>query len=80
MGELRDTKISPPPGLKTDNHTPLLKAFYNLLQDIMGMWLLRGCCTSNQKLACFVLYLKIISPFLKNNVRILQEIAQGTQK
>ena len=32
---------------------------------------LRGYCTSNQKLACFVLYLKIFKTFLKKNMRIL---------
>ena len=31
----------------------------------------RGNCTPNQKLACFVLYLKIVNTFLKKNVRIL---------
>ena len=29
---------------------------------------LRGYCTPYQKLACFVLYLKIINTFLKNNI------------
>ena len=37
-------------------------------------------CTPNQKLACFVLYLKIVDTFLQNNVCILQQIIQGTQK
>ena len=32
---------------------------------------LRGNCTRNQKLACFVLYLKIINTVLENNVCIL---------
>ena len=32
------------------------------------------------KLACFVLYLKIIKIFLKNNICILKKIVQGTQK
>ena len=32
------------------------------------------------KLACFVLYLKIIQIFLKNNICILKKIVQGTQK
>ena len=32
---------------------------------------LRGYCTPNQKLACFVLYFKIIDTFLKNNICIL---------
>ena len=30
-----------------------------------------GYCTPNQKLACFVLYLKIIDTFLKNDIYIL---------
>ena len=34
---------------------------------------LRGYCTSYQKLACFVLYLKIINNFLKNKVYILKK-------
>ena len=29
---------------------------------------LRGCCTSYQKLACFVLYRKLINNFLKNKL------------
>ena len=33
--------------------------------------LLRGYCTSYQKLACFVLYLKIINNFVKNKLCIL---------
>ena len=41
---------------------------------------LRGYCTPNQKLACFVLYLKVINIFLKNNTCILKQIVQGTQK
>ena len=32
------------------------------------------------KLACFVLYLKIINIFSKNNLWILQKIVQGSQK
>ena len=31
---------------------------------------LRGYYTPNQKLACFVLYLKIINTFLKNNTAL----------
>ena len=42
-------------------------------------WYLRGYCTSYQKLACFVLYLKIINNFLKNKVCILSKMVQGTQ-
>ena len=33
--------------------------------------ILRGNCTPNQKLACFVLYLKINNTILKNNICIL---------
>ena len=32
----------------------------------MTLFCLTGYCTPNQKLACFVLYLKIINTFLKN--------------
>ena len=34
----------------------------------------------NQKLACFVLYLKIINTFLKRNICIFEQIVQETQK
>ena len=34
--------------------------------------------TSNQKLACFALYLKIVNTFLQNDVRLLKQIVQGT--
>ena len=40
-------------------------------RDNVQVILLRGYCTSYQKLACFVLYLKIINNFLKNKLRIL---------
>ena len=47
--------------------------------DLKGC--LRGYYTPNLKLACFVCYLKIINTFfLKNNVCILKQIVQGTQK
>ena len=36
-------------------------------------------CIRNQKLACFVLCLKIIHTFLKNDI-VLKQIVQGTQK
>ena len=35
-----------------------------------------GYCTTNLKLACFVLYLNIISTFLKNNISILKQIVK----
>ena len=36
-----------------------------------GFCELRGNCTLNQKLAFFVLYLKIVNIFLKNDICIL---------
>ena len=42
--------------------------------------ILRENCTPNQKLACFALYLKIVNSFLQNNVYILNQIVQETQK
>ena len=42
--------------------------------------LLRGNCTPNKKLACFVLHLKIVNTFMQNNVYILKQIVQDTQK
>ena len=39
-----------------------------------------GDYTPDEKLACFVLCLKIINIFLKNDTRILQIIVQGTKK
>ena len=36
-------------------------------------------CTPNKKIECFVLYLKIINTFLKNEICILKQIVQGTQ-
>ena len=38
---------------------------------IPALKILRGYCTSYQKLACFVLFLKIIKNFLKNKLCIL---------
>ena len=38
------------------------------------IFMLRGYCTSYQKSACFVLYLKIINNFLKNKSCILQNM------
>ena len=37
--------------------------------------MLMGYCTPNQKLACFVLYLKIINTILKNNILSNQKLA-----
>ena len=42
------------------------------------MQLLKGNYTPNFKLACFVLYLKIINTFLKHDECILHKIVQGT--
>ena len=41
---------------------------------------LKGYCTPNQKLARFVLNLKIINTFLKTIICISKQIVQGTQK
>ena len=53
-----------------------IKVLCNNLQEKMmcglnitkatAVQILRGCCNSYQKLACFVLYLKIVNTFLKN--------------
>ena len=42
---------------------------------------LTGNCTPNKKSACscFVLYLKIINTFFKNNICILKQIVQETK-
>ena len=40
---------------------------------------LRGYCTPNLKLACFACYYKIVN-FFYNNICILRQIVQGTQK
>ena len=45
-----------------------------LLDDELKTSALRGYYTPNQKLTCFVLYLKIINTFLKNNVCIFKQI------
>ena len=49
-------------------------------KDSAGVNNLRGYCTLNHKLACFVLYLKIINTLLKNNICTLKQIVLGTQK
>ena len=55
--------------VKKNTHTQHLTFnFWDTLQTCMA---LRGYCTPDQKLACFVLYLKIINTFLKNNLCIL---------
>ena len=54
------------------NPQSVLKAHNSLQEGKYLNWAnLRGYCTPKQKLACFVLYLKIINTFLKNNVYIL---------
>ena len=50
---------------------------YNVL--VIFEQAVRGYCTPNLKLACFVLYLKIINTFLTNNACI-KKIVQETQK
>ena len=39
--------------------------------QVLPLLSLRSYCTSNQKLACFVLYLKITNTFSKSNICIL---------
>ena len=36
-----------------------------MLMTMIYYYVFKGHCTPNQKLACFVLYLKIINTFLK---------------
>ena len=54
-------------------HEPLLRtpgSWYKILVQhiqVYASFFLRGYCTSNLKLACFVCYLKIINTFSKNN-------------
>ena len=48
-------------------------------QQLLVSVFLGGYCIY-QKLACFVLYLKIINKFLKNKVCVLWKNVQGTQK
>ena len=40
--------------------------------DLLFTDLVKGIDTPNQKLACFVIVLKIINTFMKNNMCILQ--------
>ena len=56
------------------------KALKRCLEYDHWKGLSRGNCTPNQKLAGFVFYLKIINTFLKNNICILKQIIQATQK
>ena len=44
---------------------------YALVGNTLLEEILRGYCTRNQKLACFVFYLKIINTFLKTDTCIL---------
>ena len=53
------------PGIKLEHNT----CFLLNVTTSFPLSVLRGYCTvSYQKLACFVLYLKIINMFLKNNI------------
>ena len=57
---------------------------YLTMENLQGFMLdtncLRGYCTPNLKLACFVCYLKMINLFFLKKVCILKKIVQGTQK
>ena len=54
-------------GFLTTDHLHAL----NQLIEKANEYQLRGYCTSYPKLACFVLYLKIINTFLRTNICIL---------
>ena len=62
---------------------PVPAGFYSKCNRQLGFEVAPYCtCTPNQKLACFVLFLKIINNFLKNDigiVKFLKQILQGTQ-
>ena len=51
------------------------------LKKVLKHKILRGYCTSYQKLACFVLYLKIIKKYLKNKLCTLlfKELKNGIE-
>ena len=48
------------------------KIYNQFLQIFKLLFLLRGYCTPNLELACFVCYLKIVNTFMKNNACILE--------
>ena len=60
-----------------------------LTQNIFNLWFevqfsLKGVLHPNQKLVCFVLYLKIINTFLKNNIhasysKLSKELKNGIE-
>ena len=59
--------------------TSRLELFYFY---IFILFVFRGCYTPNQKLACFVLYVKIINTFLKNNAsgsKLSKELKNGIE-
>ena len=59
----------------------VLKIVVNISNyNIIILFRLKRELHPNQKLACFVLYLKIINTFLENNICILKQIVQETQK
>ena len=75
---LTNWKTQPPPP-HTHTHTPVDR--YMLTEPNSKLRsVLRGYCTPNQLLACFVVYLKIINTLLKNNRCILKQIVHETQK
>ena len=44
------------------------------------MLIVKGYCIPTPKLACFVLFLKIINTFLKNNIASYSKLSKETQK
>ena len=61
----------------SDFMLPESKQFFDALYCTLTR---NGYCTPNQKLACFVLQLKIDNTFLKNNKCILKQIVQNNSK
>ena len=53
---------------------------YFIIRLSIDLMFLRGYCTPNLKLVCFMHYLKIINSFRKNNACTLKKIVHGTQK
>ena len=56
------------------------KMFYQISEDFGSLseqiFCFKGNCIPNQKLACFVCYLKITNIFLKNDICVLKQIVQ----
>ena len=53
---------------------------YEWTYHAYGKFFIKGYCTPNQKLACFVPYLKIVNTFMKNNNYALHRISSKNSK